>query len=207
MCLRYEVLALMVATALLSTSPTASAQSRSVPSAPPWQEARRATARGTRISIPAELKKLLRADPQDCLHPTQEEQTNFHAYRIKLNAKGDVGVAVRGRGTCFCSVTGNCTFWVFSGANSKYKMLLDTDMVQDFGFLRTETKGVRDFVVWSHDSAFRTPASLYRFDGERYQSACGWEEQYEVDDSERSQSTLKDPKIVGDTCISDSTPQ
>jgi len=85
-------------------------------------------------------------------------------------------------------------------------MLLKTDGIHSFGFLRTKIKGIRDLVVWSHDSAFRSPASLYHFDGESYQSACGWEEQSAVEDSEGNQAILKSPKIVGDTRPSNSTP-
>ena len=51
-------------------------------------------------------------------------------------------------------------------------------MVNNFGFLKDRTDGYRDLVLWSHDSAFRSPARLFQFDGKEYKEACGWEEEY-----------------------------
>jgi hypothetical protein len=54
----------------------------------------------------------------------------------------------------FCGATGNCAFWVFRYQNGRYEKILDTDMVQHFGFVHSSTNGLPDLVTWSHGSAF-----------------------------------------------------
>jgi hypothetical protein len=207
--LTYKARPLIVAASLLFAAPVYWAQSRNIRPAPRWQEAREPAAKGTQIPTPGKIKELLKTELEECvkLDPSEINQPIFDTYRIQLNAKGDVGLVVWGRGACLCSPTGNCSFWIFLRKNGKYEMLLDTEMVRDFGFLTTKTRGIRDLVVWSHSSAFLSPAFLYHFDGELYNFACGWEEHYELNDSDGNQKTLKGPQITEDTCISVSKPK
>jgi hypothetical protein len=48
-------------------------------------------------------------------------------------------------------------------------------MVSEFGFLKSTTNGLPDLVLWSHDSAQRSPGALWKFDGSAYEPDCGWE--------------------------------
>ena len=80
-------------------------------------------------------------------------------------------------------------------------MILHTDMVNHFGFLKDKTDGYRDLVVWSHDSAQRSPARLLLFDRNQYREACGWEEEYEFRElPDGAWVSNGGPKIVGNEC-------
>ena len=50
--------------------------------------------------------------------------------------------------------------------------MLSSGLIQNFGFLKTPTHGLPDLVIWSHDSAQRTPGFLWKFDGENYAQKC-----------------------------------
>jgi len=141
-----------------------------------WKEARRPETKGTHIPVPQPILDELEADPGDCADPTPGQTTKMDAYRVQNG--NETLIAVRGRSTCFCGATGNCEFWVYRSHRGKYEIILHADMVNNFGFLKDRTDGYRDLVLWSHDSAFRSPARLFQFDGKEYKEACGWEEEY-----------------------------
>ncbi len=145
-------------------------------SAPMWKEARRREAKGTPIPVPKPILGELAAGPDDCADPTPGQTTKMDAYRVQNG--NETLIAVRGRSTCLCGATGNCEFWVYRSHRGKYEIILHADMVNNFGFLKDRTDGYRDLVLWSHDSAFRSPVRLFQFDGKEYKEACGWEEEY-----------------------------
>jgi hypothetical protein len=164
---------------------------------PMWKEARRPAAKGTRIPVPPPIMDELAAD--DCADPTSGETTKMDAYRVR-NGNSFL-VAVWGRGSCSCSPTGNCAFWVYQLRRGKYEKILDTDMVNHFGFLKAGTNGHRDLVLWSHDSASSSPARLFQFDGKEYNEACGWEEEYTGHDLPGGGWVWDPkPKINSDSC-------
>ena len=148
---------------------------------PMWEEARSPAAKGTRVRVPRDILARLTAEAvENSADPySREESAKIDAYRIVLHSrKPVVAIAAWGRSSCYCSATGNCKFWVFVAHHGKHKPVLSTDMVRDFGFLEAKTSRYRDLVVWSRDSAFRSPARLFQFDREEYKEACGWEEEY-----------------------------
>jgi hypothetical protein len=108
---------------------------------------------------------------------------------------------VRAANSCYCGATGNCLFWVFRTSKGGYQLLLEGENVQDFGLLSAKTSGYRDLVVWSHDSAQRSPARLFQFDGKQYREVCGWEEDYEFKELPNGQwVSAGNPKIVNNDC-------
>jgi hypothetical protein len=139
----------------------------------PWKETLTPAAKGIRIAVPSSILTQVKANPDDCLNPSQEEATKMDAYKLR---KGNfLLIAIRGRSSCFCGATGNCAFWLYRYRRGTYERLLETDMVRDFGFLRSTTSGLPDLVLWSHDSADRSPGALWRFNGREYDSECSWE--------------------------------
>ncbi len=48
-----------------------------------------------------------------------------------------------------------------------------------FGFLKSRTHDYPDLVTWSHGSATEYGGRLFRFDGNRYGTSGGWDEEYE----------------------------
>ena len=163
-------------------------------------QARKPAAKGTRIRIPAVVLANVKANPDDCAESRADEPYKLDAFRVSLNSKGESAIVVWGRSSCYCSPTGNCDFWVFHKVKGKYEMLLQTEMVRNYGFLTTKTNGYRDFAAWSHDSAQRSPARLYRFDGEAYQVHCGWEEAYEYEGPNETWVSVTEPRIEQNSC-------
>ena len=145
---------------------------------------------------PVETKE----EPEDPCN--SKERAKLTAYRVSLRGRREpADVLVRAANFCYCGATGNCLFWVFRAAGGKYNPLLRAENVQDFGLLNEETLGYRDLVVWAHDSADRSPARLYQFDGKEYQEVCGWEENYEFKELPNGRwVSAGDPKIVDSSC-------
>lgn len=158
---------------LFPPPPVSSAQTPSERDQILWKNTLTIAAKGTRIALPSAILAQVRAKPSDCLKPSPQEAVKLEAYEKRIRSYALV--TVRGRGTCFCSPTGNCAFWLFRLGNGKKDLLLATEMVQDFGFLPSTTKGLPDLVLWSHDSAERFPAALWKFNGTEYFDECGWE--------------------------------
>ena len=164
---------------------------------PMWKEARRPDAKGTRIKVPKQILEELVADPNDCMDPADSRKMD--AYKIP---NGDTFlIAVWGRGTCFCSPTGNCDFWIYRERDGKFEQLLSTGMTNDFGFLERRTNGYRDFIRWSHGSAFDSGALHFSFNGERYTDDCSWDETYEGHELPNGGWKWNPkPKITSDSC-------
>lgn len=176
---------------------------------PMWKEARRPAAKGTRIPLPLAILRKIEAEKLTDSETTEKpedpcnskERAKLAAYRVALNGGTDSDVLVRAVNFCYCGATGNCLFWVFHAVKGGYQLLLQAENVQDFGLLQAKTLGRRDLVVWSHDSAQRSPARLFQFDGKEYQNVCGWEEDYEFKELANGRwVSAGDPKIVGSSC-------
>jgi hypothetical protein len=138
-----------------------------------WKETLTSAAKGTRIVVPSSVLAKVRANSDDCLDPSPAETVKVDAYQKRMGNL--VLVAIWGRSSCFCSPTGNCAFWLFRSQRGKDNLLLETEMVREFGFLPSTTKGLPDLVLWSHDSAQRFPGALWKFNGTEYVSECSWE--------------------------------
>ena len=121
--------------------------------------------------------------PTDSPEELSRERIRLDAYRVSLR-KGVIGIVVWGRSSCYCSPTGNCAFWIFRQGSKGYEPLLETDMVQDFGFLSSRTNGYRDLVARSHGSAFQSGYRTFGFQDGTYQSYCDWDEEYDPEEDE-----------------------
>jgi hypothetical protein len=141
----------------------------------PWKKTLVPAAKGTHSRAPASILKDIKANPDDCMEmePSQEDLVRVDAYRVRRGNR--VLIALQGRGSCFCSPTGNCQFWLYGSQRGRNSLLLQTEMVQVFGFLPSVSLGLPDLVLWSHDSAQSSPGTLWRFNGREYVSECSWE--------------------------------
>jgi hypothetical protein len=138
-----------------------------------WKETLTSAAKGSHIPMPPSVLDIVRAKPNDCIDPRQEERVKVDSYQLK---EQDVTlIPVWGRSSCFCSPTGNCAFWIFRSRGDKYELILRTHLVREFGFLPSHSNGLPDLVLWSHDSAMTLPGNLWQFDGRKYVRKCGWE--------------------------------
>ena len=206
---RLNLLLLPLGPLLLAISASGGLQTGHPTIEPLWKEARRPAAKGTRVPVPKEIPKQVSAErpsysdePEDICNP--KERAKMDAFRVVLNPRTDVkAIILRARNFCDCSPTGNCRFWIFVASGDNYRAILDTHMVQDFGFLKSRSEGYRDLVVWSHNSADRSGARLFQFDGKEYQEVCAWEEDYESKELPNGQwVSAGAPKIVSSSCES-----
>jgi hypothetical protein len=135
---------------------------------------------GKQVRLPDRIfNKLVAGAPADYpfCHPADRNILAAHQIMLRSNLLG--GLAIQGRGGCFCSATGNCEFWIYQLKSGKYRAVLRTGSVQRFGFLKSRTHGYPDLVTWSHGSATESGARLFRFDGCRYVASGGWDVEFE----------------------------
>jgi len=165
------------------------------------RDARAPAAKGTHIPIPPELLEKVQAAPGECPTDSPEElsreRSRLDAYRVSLR-KRVVGVVVWGRSSCYCSPTGNCAFWLFRQELKGYELLLETDMVRDFGFVSSRTNGHRDLIVVSHGSATNSGYRIFWFDDGTYQNYCSWNEVY--DPESEHPDKLTGPRVEVNHC-------
>ena len=186
-----------IALTVLAISPSIIAQTKSSTNEPPWQESVAPAAKGTHIKSPKAILEAIRANPDDCSTPDTLAPISVEAYLYTRN--GPKLIAVGGRGSCFCSATGNCAFWLFRYQKGKYEKILDADMVQEFGFVQSTTNGLPDIVFWSHWSAFESGGAWWKFNGVFYEEACTWVLTSQRQDEKGNWVDVK-PYITQNTC-------
>ena len=152
---------------------------------------------GRRRPVPTQILKDVIAMAPDQYDPCdQRERQKLDARPVILRSGVVGGLAIQGRGFCYCSATGNCAFWIYQRRRGMYRLILETDMVQTFGFLKSRTHGYPDLVTWSHGSATERGAELFRFDGAQYTAQGGWGEEYEYLGQTGQTVTPAQPRIT-----------
>jgi len=112
----------------------------------------------------------------------------------KTSPAGGPQYIVQGRGACFCSPTGNCSFWVVVPAGDSFRVLLRTSGVQNFLIKSQITRGRPDLDLSMHGSAFDSTHRLYRFDGQTYRKTECSEWNYQ--DKNDPDHILSEPRIT-----------
>ena len=152
---------------------------------------------GKEVRLPDWLFNELVADlPADHPYCHPKDRNILGAHQIFLGSNLQGGLAIQGQGTCFCSPTGNCEFWIYQLKSGKYRAVLRRGSVQVFGFLKSRTHGYPDLVTWSHGSATDSGGRLFRFDGNRYVASGSWDEQYEYLGDDGKIVTPDKPRIT-----------
>jgi hypothetical protein len=163
---------------------------------------------GSLVETPAEISANLRriARDEDYALCDPEDSNALKTYRIEpaISARS---VAVKGGNACFCAVVGNCAFWIYKRHGKKYAPILETDLVQTFGFLPSRSHGYPDLVAWSHGSAFELGGRLFRFNGEEYVLSGSWDEDYEYLDEKGEMVRPEKPRITSHFTAKDAVPQ
>ncbi len=93
---------------------------------------------------------------------------HFRLDEFDLNRDGKSETVVHGSGLHLCSATGNCPFWIYSESEDGYKLLLEADNIQQYEFKGSSTGGYRELITRTHDSAYDSQWSLYKYDGDQY---------------------------------------
>jgi hypothetical protein len=163
---------------------------------------------GKKAGVPTwilnELMAGIRADIPYC---DSKDRNDLEACEVPRRSNLPGVLAIQGQGGCFCSPTGNCAFWIYQLKNGKYHLLLETDMVQVFGFLKSQTHGYPDLVTWSHGSATMFGAQLFRFNGDHYVASGAWEEDYEYLGADGQIVRVAKPRITSYFTSEDQLPK
>lgn len=117
----------------------------------------------------------------------------FEIRQVSINSGSRAEFLVLGRGECFCSPTGNCSFWVLAPKGSTFAVILNTFRAQGVETLPSTTLGHPDLELYGHNSAFESTHVIYRFDGERYRRGKCVEWNYQ--DEKDPDRILKEPRI------------
>jgi hypothetical protein len=163
---------------------------------------------GKEVRLPDRIfKKLVAGAPVGYPFCHAEDRNVLEAHQILLSSNLLGGLAIQGRGGCFCSPTGNCEFWIYQLKNGKYRAVLRKGSVQTFGFLKSRTHGYPDLVTWSHGSATQTGARLFRFDGNRYAASGGWDVEFEYLGDDGQIVKPDEPRITSHFSSKDELPK
>jgi hypothetical protein len=125
---------------------------------------------------------------------------NFRVEKIDLNDDTKPEFVVQGLNKYLCTITGNCSFWIYQKTGNGYERVLEASDVQQYNFKRTLSNGYRDLMTSTHDSAFDSSLSLYRFDGDEYRlTECG-ERSYSYLDKQGQFHIRKQPLVTISKC-------
>jgi hypothetical protein len=159
------------------------------------------------VAVPADILSQLRIElsknPRlhgciEAMGGSQEDifSKNFRVQTIDTTKSGQPEIAVQGVGTCLCSPTGNCEFWVFTKTENGYRELLHTSKVQRFKIVKAESRRHEDIFTYMHGSAVESEVRVFRFDGIRYHLAECMQEKY----MDSAGNDLKEPIITPAKC-------
>jgi hypothetical protein len=171
-----------------------------------WRQSRELTAdqslrnasltRLEKKSLAATIAGKLRPEMDD--HPgiqsemeLQEAALNTRILVTDLNRDGQPEVVAQGMAGC--GATGNCPFWVFQKVSSGYMLLLD-GFGQTFTLQPNYTNGFRDIVVGTHDSAFESGLTVYRYDHGNYHDVSCYSASWVAEDDPSHR--LAEPRII-----------
>lgn len=91
---------------------------------------------------------------------------------MSITSAGSAEYIVQGQFGCFCSVTGNCTFWVLEARDRTFRILLE-GVGTGVKASHSTSHGHLDLEVTIIESMTSEMAVLYRFDGQQYrESKC-----------------------------------
>jgi hypothetical protein len=121
--------------------------------------------------------------PNQCIFPERSLEQEIDTIRIAraaLHTKAPEQFLVQASDACHCGGTGNCGFWVLERKGKGFRVLLETEMVQQFGVEPSRSNGYRDILTSSHGSAALSGLVLYKFDGKQYRATDCATVEYEV---------------------------
>lgn len=114
------------------------------------------------------LDKDILSGPWDCRKALETQ--NISSGKLKA-------VLVRGYGVPFCGATGNCSTWLLSRRNNKWRMILNAgSVIKDFEIKPRRSTKYPDLLFRGRMGAGDHYMGLYRFDGIRYKlRSCNYE--------------------------------
>jgi hypothetical protein len=115
---------------------------------------------------------------------------------VDLNGDGVDEIIAQPVGEYSCSPTGNCPFWVFQKAGTKYRLILEKGAVQNFSIRPARTNGYSDFVLGMHGSATEQGLFVYQFSAGRYRRTGCYNANWSYLGEDGEVHDLKEPRIT-----------
>ena len=141
--------------------------------------------------------------PNRCIFPgrtLKQEIDTIRIARAALRANAPEQLLVQASDACHCGGTGNCGFWVVERRGKGFRVLLETEMVQEFSLEQSRSNGYRDIMTSSHGSATLQGLVLYKFDGKQYRTSDCASVEYPIKDDG---SPAGPPKLTRMKCGAD----
>lgn len=128
------------------------------------------------------LDKEILSGPWDCREVLETQDISSS----RLDA-----ILVRGYGPPFCGATGNCSTWLLSRVNGKWRIILNAGSVIEYFEIKTRrNSGYPDLLFRSRMGIRDHYSGTYRFNGKRYSLlSC----KYEVYDAHGKLSVTRAP--------------
>jgi hypothetical protein len=135
----------------------------------------------------AERAQILRVIEDFAISEKQKEEPETlmtsRVGSIGLAEDGSQQILVQGPYAAFCGASGNCPMWIFTTSRSG-QLTLALQMFGDALNLRaTSNAGYRDLAASSHFSAYEEYFSVYRWNGNKYDSVDCYKATYDSDRS------------------------
>jgi hypothetical protein len=141
--------------------------------------------------------------PKQCVFPGRSLETvtdTIGIARAALHTNAPEQLLVQASDACHCGGTGNCAFWVLERRGKGFRVLLETEMVQQFSVEQSRSNGYLDIMTATRDGASHQGLVLYKFDGKKYRAADCASVEYEVKDDG---SQAGPPKLTRMKCGAD----
>jgi hypothetical protein len=132
----------------------------------------------------------------------EDIRQNYVAAPLYLH-HGTETILVEGRGLGPCGAS-NCQAYILEKRGETYRLLLDTDVIQQAQVLKSVTKGYHDIQTSRHGSAFLSGLAIYRYDGHQYKLTDCFSKQYDFDVDAKGEAHLAKVTITR-TCGSSRT--
>jgi len=144
-------------------------------------------------AVPPDLQTSLRSGLLgNPLSDAEYDEAGFHVDQFDLNRDGRPESFVVG----YCSPTGNCDLWIIEKTRTEFRILLTTDLAHVVCVRSTKNRGFSDVEKRSHGSAFDSRVTVFRYDGEQYQPAEGYNLRWKYDEA-----TGKTRQVEGPTAM------
>lgn len=125
---------------------------------------------------------------------------NFRLEKIDLNRDRKPEFIVQGINLNLCTVTGNCSFWIYAQNGDGYISLMEVENIQRYRMLQKTRNGYRDVLTYRHNSAFDSDLSVLRFNGKHYDAEDCSTYSYSYLDKQGRFHELKKPIITSRIC-------
>jgi len=123
-----------------------------------------------------------------------QDPAGCSAKEIHLHDTGAPDMLVRSNSQEECGATGNCSLWVFTFKNGRYRPILN-GVARSITVQPSTANGYHDVVLAMHSSAFASELGLFRFDGTKYRKSGCYEALWSVLGKDGEYHELKEPTV------------